>query len=138
MPQTHELSNCCGSQNACETSVQNDSSTTPVTVQPRTDILESADAWLLRAEMPGVDEAHAEVSLEVQTLTIAGTAELKEPEGFDRQFGAFRPRRYERSFRLPAAIDRAGLDASVKHGVLTVRIPKAREAQPTKIAVRGA
>jgi HSP20 family molecular chaperone IbpA len=101
------------------------------------DIVESADAWILRAEMPGVDEEHAEVTLELQTLTIAGTVELREPEGYQRQFGSFRPRRYERTFRLPASIDRAGLDANVRHGVLTVRIPKAREAQPTRIVVRG-
>ena len=107
-------------------------------IQPRVDILESGDAWLLRAEMPGVDEHHAAVSLERQVLTISGAAELREPEGFERQFGSFGPRRYERSFRMPETIDRSGLEATVQHGVLTVRIPKAAEAQPVKIAVKGA
>lgn len=138
MTQTHELQ-CCESQNGCQTELQaQPGQAHALVVQPRVDVLESADAWMLRAEMPGVDESRAEVSLELQTLTIAGTVELREPEGFQRQFGTFRPRRYERSFRLPAAIDRSGLDATVKHGILTVRIPKAREAQPTKVAVRGA
>lgn len=109
----------------------------PLAVQPRVDILESSEAWLLRAEMPGVDKEHAEVTFERQVLTIAGTTELHEPEGFERQFGTFRPRRYERSFRLPETSDRTGIDASMQHGVLTVRIPKAQEAQPVKITVNG-
>jgi HSP20 family molecular chaperone IbpA len=106
-------------------------------LQPRVDILESAEAWLLRAEMPGVDEAHADVQLERQVLTITGSADLLEPEGYQRQYGTFRPRRYERSFRLPEAINRSGIEATVQHGVLSVRLPKAQEAQPTKIAVKG-
>ncbi|MCA9053905.1 MAG: Hsp20/alpha crystallin family protein [Planctomycetaceae bacterium] len=119
----------------CESQVEE--GRTDQVVQPRVDILESADAWLLRADMPGVDETHAEVSLERQVLTISGTAELREPEGSARQFGTFHPRRYERSFRMPETIDRGGLEATVQHGVLTVRIPKAAEAQPVKVAVKG-
>ena len=132
MSQTAELQ-CC---EPCTPSEQEQ--TTHQLVQPRVDILESADAWLLRAEMPGVDEGHADVSFERHVLTISGTADLTEPEGFQRQFGSFRPRRYERSFRLPETIDRSGMEATVQHGVLTVRIPKAEEAQPVKIAVKGA
>lgn len=128
MSQTSELQ-CCAPQS--------EQSNTHIVVQPRVDILESADAWLLRAEMPGVDEAHADVQLERQVLTISGVADLKEPEGYQRQYGTFRSRRYERSFRLPDAISRSGIEATVQHGVLTVRMPKAQEAQPTKITVKG-
>lgn len=108
------------------------------TVRPRVDLLESPEAWILRAEMPGVDDQHVDVMLERNVLTISGVAELQEPEGFERQFGEFRPRRYERSFRLPDEIDRRGIDASVQHGVLSLRIPKGKEAQPQRISVRSA
>lgn len=128
MSQVSELQ-CCAPESAA--------SSDPVVLQPRVDILESAEAWLLRAEMPGVDEAHADVQLERQVLTITGSADLLEPEGYQRQYGTFRPRRYERSFRLPEAINRSGIEATVQHGVLSVRLPKAQEAQPTKIAVKG-
>lgn len=107
-------------------------------LRPRIDLLESADAWLLQAEMPGVDEQHAEVTMEQQVLTIGGHVELREPEGYSRQYGEFRPRRYERSFRLPEQVERSRIEASMRHGVLSVRIPKAPEAQPTKIMVKGA
>jgi HSP20 family molecular chaperone IbpA len=136
MTDTKELQ-CCEPQGQTIAASQVEA-VRPVVLHPRVDVLETSDAWLLRAEMPGVDEGHAEVSLELQTLTIAGTAEMSEPEGYRRQFGAFRPRRYERSFRLPADIDRSGLEATLRHGVLSVRIPKAPEAQPTKVPVRGA
>lgn len=106
-------------------------------LRPRVDLLESEESWLLRAEMPGVDEAHAEVTLERQVLTISGVAELQEPEGFDRHYGEFRPRRYERSFRLPQEIERGGIEAHVEHGVLSIRIPKGKEAQPQRIAVKA-
>jgi HSP20 family protein len=134
MSQTAELQKT--QSNHVQTASRSDVSL--VVLRPRIDLLESADAWMLRAEMPGVDEKHAEVSVEQHILTIAGTAEFCEPEGFDRQYGEFRARRYERSFRLPEEVDRSQIEASMRHGVLTVRIPKAPEAQPTKIVVRGA
>ncbi len=137
MTQTHELPHSEATPCTDSQSATSPPETEAVVVTPRVDVYESADGWVLRAEMPGVDETHAEVSLEMQTLTIAGHVDRLEPEGYQRQFGQFRPRRYERAFKLPAAIDRAGLEATVRHGVLTVRIPKAREAQPTKITVRG-
>jgi HSP20 family molecular chaperone IbpA len=105
-------------------------------LRPRVDLLESDDSWLLRAEMPGVDETHVDVTLERQVLTISGVAELTEPEGFERHYGEFRPRRYERSFRLPEEIERNGVEATVEHGVLSIRIPKGKEAQPQRIAVK--
>ena len=111
---------------------------TCVKLRPKVDLLESADTWLLHAAMPGVDERGAEVSLERDVLTIRGQGSVSEPEGFERQYGEFRVREYERSFRLPEEIDRENLDASVRHGVLTVTIPKAKAAQPTKVTVRGA
>lgn len=114
-----------------------ESTTECAAVQPRVDILESTEAWLLCAEMPGVDESHVEVELERQVLRISGVAELHEPAGFQRQHGTFRSRRFERTFRLPDAIDRSRVEATVQHGVLTVRIPKAQEAQPTKVPVKG-
>jgi HSP20 family protein len=105
--------------------------------RPAVDLLESNDAWLLRAEMPGVNESRADVTLERQVLTISGTTEARDPEGYSRQYGEFRPRRYERSFRVPSEVDAAGIEASVEHGVLTVRIPKAPTVQPTKVTVKA-
>lgn len=107
-------------------------------IRPRVDLFETDAGWTLRAEMPGVDEQHVEVILERQVLTVAGTAETPEPQGLERKYGEFRPRRYERAFRLPDEVERSGLEAVMRHGVLTVQIPKAKTAQPTRIAVKGA
>ena len=109
-----------------------------VLIRPRVDLMESADGWTLRAEMPGVDEQHVEVTLERQVLSVAGTTEVADPQGLERKYGEFRPRRYERAFRLPDEVERSGLEAVMHHGVLTVHIPKAKAAQPTRITVKGA
>ena len=100
MSQTSELT-CCEAQPQKTSQARSEPSY--LVVQPRVDVVESAEAWILRADMPGVDSAHADVSLERSVLAISGVAELREPEGFERRFGTFRPRRYERSFRLPEA-----------------------------------
>ena len=109
-----------------------------IKVRPRVDLFESDDAWLLRAAMPGVDEHNVDVSLEKDVMTIKGKSTLEEPDGFQRQYGEFGIYEYERSFRLPDDIDRDGIDASITHGMLMVRIPKAKEALPQKITVKGA
>ncbi|MEZ6065513.1 MAG: Hsp20/alpha crystallin family protein [Planctomycetaceae bacterium] len=105
--------------------------------RPAVDLHESQEGWLLRAEMPGVDENHVEVTLERQVLTIVGTTSVRDPAGYDRQYGEFRARRYERSFRVPVEIDRDRIEAEMRHGLLTVRIPKAAAAQPTRVVVKG-
>ena len=106
---------------------------------PAVDIYETPDHELVvSAELPGVDPEAVEVTLEENTLTIAGDRQLDSAgEGrwyrTERQFGAFR-----RSFRLPRSVDTAAVSAEHKDGTLQVRLPLRQEARPHRVAVKAA
>ncbi len=92
---------------------------------PRVDISEADDAFIITAELPGVDEDDLEVSVSGNRITIRGEKQQTE-EHQDRSYyhaecsyGSF-----QRSFTLPMEIDSEKIDAFFKQGVLTVRLPK--------------
>ena len=106
---------------------------------PDMDVAERNDAYVVLAELPGVNPEQVEVSFEHNMLTVRGT----KPASFDlsregelRVFAAERVHgSFERSVRLPEFVDADRISAGFEHGVLTVTIPKAEAAKPRKIAV---
>ncbi len=107
---------------------------TPVYV-PRVDIRESETEVTLVADMPGVDENSVQVSLEGRELTLRGTFVPKAPEGYSLSYQEYESGDYERTFTLADTIDREGIRAVVRDGVLRLTLPKAKEAQPRRIPV---
>jgi HSP20 family molecular chaperone IbpA len=107
---------------------------TPVFL-PRVDIRENEAEVLLVADMPGVDETRVTIDLEGSELTIRGTFVPKAPEGFSLTYQEYESGDYERSFTLADTIDRNGIRAVVKDGVLRLTLPKAKEAQAHRIPV---
>jgi len=106
---------------------------------PPVSVEEGNDEIQLTAEIPGMNEDAIEISLENNVLTISGEKRDVRDEGdadtrfhlVERSFGTFR-----RSFTLPRTVRADGITAEFKHGLLTVRMPKADEALSRKIAVR--
>ncbi|MDX9980718.1 MAG: Hsp20/alpha crystallin family protein [Lentisphaeria bacterium] len=111
-------------------------SDTPVFV-PRFDIVENETQVLLVGDMPGVDEASVQIDLDGSELTIRGSYVPKAPEGYTLNFQEYTSGDYERSFTLGNTIDRTGIKAVVKDGVLRLTLPKAKEAQPRRITVKA-
>jgi HSP20 family protein len=104
---------------------------------PRATLEDTGAALVVRAELPGVEDKALELSAEETTLTIKGERNDTPPEGYSvhrKERGAFR---FSRSFALPAKVDVEGVQALLKHGVLTVTLPKAKEAQPRQINVKA-
>ena len=103
---------------------------------PRTDIYESNDEIVLVTDMPGVDEDTVDITLEKNVLTVNGFVEATEPEGYTLTYAEYRVGDYQRSFKLSSEIDQDKIDASLKDGVLRLRLPK---VSPTtrKIAVKA-
>jgi HSP20 family protein len=105
---------------------------------PAVDIREEKDAIVISAELPGMKPEEVNVSVDGNLLTISGERKFEheqKEEGYrriERSYGSF-----SRSFTLPdtVAIDR--LDAEMKEGVLTIRLPKTEKAQPKRIAVKS-
>ena len=104
---------------------------------PAVDIREEEGRFTLSADLPGVDPAAVEVTLEKGVLTIEGRRELaerSEEQGYrrtERAAGAFL-----RRFNLPDSADPEGIEAHYRNGVLEVSIAKRVEEQAKRIEVR--
>lgn len=105
---------------------------------PAVNVFDDRDSYLVRLEAPGVEPDQFGVEANGRTLTISGNRASKAVEGMsfhrrERECGSF-----SRSLQLPEDVDTSGAEASYKHGVLTVRVPKRAEARPRQITVRAA
>lgn len=104
---------------------------------PTVDILESEDRIEVLADMPGVDEASVELTLEKNVLTIYGKVEADIPENHRLAVSEYGIGDYQRQFVLSNEVDRERIEAVVRNGVLCIRLPKAEIAKTRKIAVRA-
>ncbi len=104
---------------------------------PRVDIYETNDAIMMIANMPGVDENGVDITLEKGVLTIKGYVPPTKFEGYSLVYSEYREGDYERSFTLSNEINQDAIEATMKDGVLRLRLPK---VSPTtrKIAVKAA
>lgn len=108
---------------------------TPVVLQPPVDICEDADGITLVADMPGVSRDRLTIQVDKDTLSIEGEAKIDMPEGMKPLYADIRSTRYRRSFALSSELDADSIDASLKDGVLSLRIHKRPESRPRKIEI---
>ena len=108
-----------------------------VVYAPRVDIIETADALELFADMPGVTKDSIEITLEQRVLRIYGRADMSLPENVGPVYVEYQPGDYERSFTLSEAVDGNGIEARVRNGVLQLKLPKAGAAKAQRIEVRA-
>ena len=117
-------------------SVQGEMARDVTTYVPRVDILENDNEIVLYADMPGVEKDNLDVHFEDRQLTIHGKVELRQSDlnfvGGEYGIGDF-----YRTFAIGEAIDAEKISAEIKHGVLTLYLPKAASAKPRKIAVKA-
>lgn len=108
------------------------------TMRPAVDIFEDKQGITLHADMPGVSRERLDIQVEGDTLNIDGDATIAMPDGMEPLYADIRATHFRRSFILSKEMDREGIEANLKDGVLTLRIPKRAELQPRKIEVRVA
>jgi HSP20 family molecular chaperone IbpA len=106
--------------------------------RPLADVVETAEGIVLMMEMPGVAAEDVDITLERRVLTVRGRGSSPQPDGFRLVHMEFEPGDFERSFVLSEDFDAGRIEAELKHGVLTLRLPRAAEAQPRKIQVKAA
>lgn len=105
---------------------------------PPVDVNETKDAFVLRADVPGVDPKDIEITMENGVLAIRGqrsSESTKEENGYrriERSYG-----RFFRRFTLPETADADAVSAECSNGVLTVRIGKRPEVQSRRIEVKA-
>jgi len=103
-------------------------------VTPVSSVIEDGDAYILSAEMPGVNKEGLEISIENNELTITGRQSLPEIEG-TLVHRESRTENFRRAFELDPGIDTAKISARIDQGILTLRLPKAEKLKPRKITV---
>jgi HSP20 family molecular chaperone IbpA len=104
-------------------------------VLPAIDVFEDASCITLLVDMPGVPKEQLELKIEGDALLIEGGVQQPTPDGLEAVYAEVRVPRYRRSLTLSHELDTARIDANLKDGVLTLRIPKQAHAQPRRIAV---
>lgn len=104
---------------------------------PRADVYETPAEIVVVAELPGVTEESLDITLEQRELTIRGTVTPTTPEGYRLIYSEYGEGDYERRFVLADSIDRTGIAAELKNGVLQLRLPKVKEALARKIPVKA-
>jgi HSP20 family protein len=103
---------------------------------PAMDLIETGDHFVLKADLPGLDEGDVNIEVENNVLTVSGerkTAHEEKHEGYyrlERATGAF-----SRSLTLPEGIDPESVTATFGNGVLEVRVPKPAEATPRRVQI---
>jgi len=102
---------------------------------PLVDIVETDNVLTLLADMPGVDDKGVEVMIEKNVLTIRGTVADDVPAAYSHCYEEYGVGDYERSFTLPNEIDRDAITARMKDGVLTLSMPKVKQALAKKVTV---
>jgi HSP20 family molecular chaperone IbpA len=107
-------------------------------VRPPVDIFEDAHGIMVVAEMPGVSKERLNVQADRNSLTIEGEAAIDMPKGMEAIHADVQSTRYARSFVLSGELETDAIDAKLKDGVLTIRIPKRAEYRPRKVEVRTA
>ncbi|MDN3919042.1 Hsp20/alpha crystallin family protein [Roseateles violae] len=112
-----------------------DSTVNERAVAPAVDVFEDETCITLLADMPGVPRDQLELHVEGDTLLIEGRVQPQTPNGLEAIYAELRVPRWRRSFTLSRELDTSKVDASLKDGVLTLRIPKQAHAQPRRIAV---
>lgn len=109
----------------------------PTASQIRVDVSESAAAYTVHAEIPGVVKEDIQVSIDGSVVTLA--AEIKQHDSETKDNKVLRSERYygsvSRSFQLPVEIDQANAKAKYDNGVLTLTLPKKQASGAQRLAI---
>ncbi len=102
---------------------------------PAVDVFEDTNGITLLADMPGVSKEQLELKVEGEALLIEGGVQQHTPDGLEALYAEVRVPRYRRSFTLSRELDTTRIEANLKDGVLSLRIPKQAHMQPRRITV---
>lgn len=99
------------------------------------DVVSNDEAYVFTALLPGVAAEDLDIKVEDDQLTIAGEIKIEQDENATYLLRERPSGRFSRTFRLPDLPDVEKAEASMKDGVLTLRVPKAEQARPRTIKV---
>lgn len=104
-------------------------------IRPPADVYEDVEGITLHLDMPGVSKERLTVKADKDTLSIEGEVQLTLPQGMEALYAEVQSTHYARSFTLSGELDADKAEASLRDGVLTLRIPKRAELRPRRIQI---
>jgi len=102
---------------------------------PAADIFETDEALTLLLEMPGVAKNNVDIQIENDVLRVEGKIDSAAYKDIEPVYTEYNVGHYARAFTLSNKVDRDAITAQVENGVLTLTLPKSKEAVPRRIAV---
>ena len=103
---------------------------------PTADIFETEEALAVIMEMPGVAKDNLTIEVEDDILRVEGRIDYGKYQEMEPVYTEYNVGHYARGFSLSGKIDREAISARLEDGVLTLTLPKAKEAMPRRISVR--
>jgi HSP20 family protein len=103
---------------------------------PRTNLADRGEFLELIAEVPGLSKDDISVKIQGNYLEISGTRNVPVPEGYQVHRSERGSARFTRSLTLPADVDSDKVSASLKDGILELRMPKSEAAKPRQISIK--
>jgi HSP20 family protein len=104
---------------------------------PPIDIHEGPDGLILEADLPGATDRNLHVQLEDNVLSLYARIDSPAPEGARVLHEEYRLGDWERSFILSDEVDREGITADLRNGVLRLFLPKAERARARRIEIKA-
>ena len=110
----------------------------PARYSPRAEAVETADAYRINLDLPGVEPGDLSVTIDDDVLVIAGERKwpAEGPAEGEADEKAVISSRFERRFAFESDISAEDIQAEHRHGVLTVSVPKHVEPEPEPRSIR--
>ncbi len=106
-------------------------------LQPAVDVTEDETGITLSADLPGATRDALSLRVDGDTLTIEAPMALGVAPDLQPVWAEVRAGRWRRSFTLSRELDSTRIDATLRDGVLTLRVPKQEQARPRRIDVQA-
>jgi HSP20 family molecular chaperone IbpA len=106
------------------------------TYTPRFDIFENQEELVLYGDLPGVSKEDLDIRFEKNELSVYGRVTPRH-EDVEYLYGEYGIGDFYRAFTVGEAIDSSRITAELKHGVLTIHLPKSEAVKPRRIEVQA-
>ena len=125
-----------GDANVAKSNAQAQRDNVPAMLPP-VDVTEDEGGITLIADLPGASKEQLSIRVDGDALTIEAPIDIGEIDKLEPVYAEVRSGRYRRSFTLSRELDSTRVEAALKDGVLTLRVPKLEHAKPRRIEVRA-
>jgi HSP20 family protein len=101
-------------------------------------LFEGPDGFIVQVALPGIDPDKVEITIKGASLAIKGERPAQQFEQAQQIWSGISSGAFEQTFTLPTAVESEGAEAGYEQGLLTLRLPKVRQARAHTVKVTSA